>query len=191
MKFTMQATGTMTSEVSAILRKADRSVIMEGLTKCALLVERQAKININQVLNTTGESKPGSGLAGALTMEKLPEELVVKVGFPQGQPAKSSGILPVPPYARIHEFGGIIKPIDAEWLVFKVKSAQGVCIDKTTGRVRPTKAGTEWSWVKVKQVTMPARPYLGPALETCKAKFADIYKETLRKIFGKAAEGAL
>jgi phage gpG-like protein len=46
-------------------------------------------------------------------------------------------------YAGIHEYGGTIKAKNAEYLTFK------------------TRDGT---WARVKQVTMPARPYIRPAI---------------------------
>lgn len=47
-------------------------------------------------------------------------------------------------YARIHEFGGTIKAKNAPWLTFPVG-----------GR-----------WARVKQVEIPARPYVKPSIET-------------------------
>lgn len=46
-------------------------------------------------------------------------------------------------YARIHELGGTIKPKTAPYLHFQVRG----------------------QWVKVKEVTIPARPYLRPPLD--------------------------
>ena len=46
-------------------------------------------------------------------------------------------------YAAIHEFGGIIRPVNAKALTFKIKD----------------------QWISTKKVTIPARPYLGTALE--------------------------
>lgn len=61
-------------------------------------------------------------------------------------------------YARIHEYGGIIKPKDPDgWLRFPIGG----------------------SWVTVKQVTIPARPYLRPAF---KEKRADIARDIIRAV---------
>jgi len=45
------------------------------------------------------------------------------------------------PYAEIHETGGTIRPTLADWLTFKIGE----------------------QWVKVKQVIIPARPFMHPA----------------------------
>lgn len=47
-------------------------------------------------------------------------------------------------YARIHEFGGVIKAKNAPWLHFPVGGG----------------------WARVKQVEIPARPYVKPSIET-------------------------
>ena len=55
-------------------------------------------------------------------------------------------------YARIREFGGVIKAILAEYLHFEI----------------------DGHWVKVKQVTQNATPYLTPAIEETKTKVLKI-----------------
>ena len=55
-------------------------------------------------------------------------------------------------YAEIHEIGGIIRARNAKYLHFKVDNR----------------------WVKVKQVKIPARPYLRPAIEDNLPKIGDI-----------------
>jgi phage gpG-like protein len=47
------------------------------------------------------------------------------------------------PYARIHEYGGTIKPVRAPALMFQI----------------------DGHWVRTQSVTIPPRPYLHPALE--------------------------
>lgn len=46
------------------------------------------------------------------------------------------------PYARIHELGGVIEPVSAPVLRFKI----------------------EGQWRSAKQVVIPARPYIGPSI---------------------------
>ena len=46
-------------------------------------------------------------------------------------------------YARIHEFGGVIRPRRASHLVFQI----------------------DGQWVRTTQVNMPARPYMRPAAD--------------------------
>lgn len=61
-------------------------------------------------------------------------------------------------YAAIHEFGGIIRPVTARALVFKVKD----------------------QWVTTQKVTIPERPYLKPALDYVMAnEAAKIYEDRI------------
>jgi len=62
-------------------------------------------------------------------------------------------------YARIHELGGIIKAKNKPYLWFKVGD----------------------NWVRVKQVTIPPRPFLKPAFETAIPKIEQIASEEIGK----------
>lgn len=68
-------------------------------------------------------------------------------------------------YARIHEYGGVIRPVRAKALRFR------------------TRDGT---WVTTKKVVMPARPYLIPALDKrideVRAMVARVYDKPLETI---------
>lgn len=63
------------------------------------------------------------------------------------------------PGAKIHEFGGVITPKDAEWLQFEV----------------------DGEWVKTKKVNMPARPYMRPAIDTKKSEIAAAIAESISR----------
>jgi len=64
-------------------------------------------------------------------------------------------------YARIHEFGGVIRPKNAKALVFQI----------------------DGHWVVTQKVTMPARPYVRPALDSEKNKVGNaIIREISRHI---------
>jgi len=56
-------------------------------------------------------------------------------------------------YGRIHEFGGIIKPVRAPALVFKIGDRL----------------------IRTQKVTMPSRPFLLPALLACKTMIEKIF----------------
>ena len=76
-------------------------------------------------------------------------------------------------YAPIHEFGGTIRAKNAPYLVFQLpgyqtrsgkltafgKAAAEGAVDSGGNAVNAT------GWVSVKEVTIPPRPYLGPAIE--------------------------
>lgn len=68
-------------------------------------------------------------------------------------------------YAKIHEFGGIIKPIKAKALFF---------ID------------SDGYWNTVKVVHMPARPYLRPALDNHMGEIKQAIIDALRGLLQKA-----
>jgi len=169
----IQSFGNAVPELNqAILRAKDQKIIMDALVLAGHEVQRDAKINVKQVLNTSGMSR--GALGRSIMVEPRPEKAEVAVG-------------PSMIYGAIHEFGGIIKPVKGEYLVFKVPTARAFSVSKKTGKVRPGKV-TQQAWVKVKQVKMPARPYLHPALETAKGRFGAIWDKVLRKIFGVGLE---
>lgn len=65
-------------------------------------------------------------------------------------------------YARIHELGGEIRPKTAKALRFSIPGA---------------------GWRTVKKVSIPARPFLRPALEDNIDTFRQIFADALRKAF--------
>lgn len=68
------------------------------------------------------------------------------------------------PYASTHEFGAVIKPVRGKYLTFKLPAG---------------------NWVKVQQVTIPARPYLRPAGRDLEPKFDGYLSDALERILGK------
>ena len=69
-----------------------------------------------------------------------------------------------PPYGYVHETGGIIKPKKKEYLHFVIGG----------------------NWVKVKQVKIPARPYMQPTTEEIKWKIQEILGEVAGIVVRKA-----
>ena len=66
-------------------------------------------------------------------------------------------------YAAIHEFGGTIVPVNGQYLTFK--GSKG--------------------WARVQSVTIPARPYVKPALDQLSRRVPDDMRAVLRaKILG-------
>ena len=64
-------------------------------------------------------------------------------------------------YARIHELGGVIRAKGKGWLSFRIGK----------------------HFIKVKQVTIPARPYLKPAIESNLKKINDIIGKEIERQF--------
>jgi HK97 gp10 family phage protein len=69
------------------------------------------------------------------------------------------------PYARIQEYGGTIRAKAGGWLVFRGKSG---------------------NFVRVRQVTIPARPYLRPAFDTQKDAAVAEFGAALRDLIDEA-----
>ena len=65
-------------------------------------------------------------------------------------------------YARIHEYGGIIRAKNKPFLCFQVPTGS-VIFSKRGGMLKRPR--TMWQWVRVKEVTIPARPFIRPAIE--------------------------
>jgi len=122
--------------------------------KAANRVLRQAKVNVRQVLNTTGKST--GRLSGSITTADVPGELLSR--------AIGTDVI----YARIHEYGGVITPVNAQKLVFPGKDGGLVFADS---------------------VTIPARPYLRPALDAVAPQIAEDFEAEIDYIFGAAGGG--
>ena len=114
--------------------------------RIATVVQREAKINVKQKLNTTGKStgNPGRG--------------ITVIGRPG---TGSAQVGPQAIYGAIHEFGGVIRPVRAKALAFTLPDG---------------------TFVLTQKVTMPARPYLGPAVEAARPQATGIVEDELRRL---------
>lgn len=74
--------------------RSARAGILKVVKNAASRVQRGAKINVNQVLNTTGKSS--GTLGGSITIIPNPAKLEASIG-------------PSVIYGRIHELGGVIE----------------------------------------------------------------------------------
>ena len=146
-----------------------KRTIMAAVNKSAHKVQARAKINVHQKLNTTGLSK--GILSRSITVISRPIALEAAIG-------------PTVIYGRIHEFGGVIKPIKGEFLWFRVPVSQAISFTKA-GKVKP--GAIEMSGlIHVRQVTIPPRPYLNPALEASKPDIDEIFREELSGLIASA-----
>ena len=86
-------------------------------------------------------------------------------------------------YAPVHEYGATIRAKNKPYLVFFIPGAEAM----KAKRWGPRRAREEGAgqWVRVKQVTIPPRPYLGPALE---AKRGAV-REELEKVLSDLLAG--
>lgn len=101
----------------------------EGLKAVAEDIAEQYRANIANTLNTTGVSTGAAADGVKVEMSGEGMDSVARVGA-------------LAVYMRIHEFGGVITPKSAPYLVFQTADGE---------------------WVTTPSVTMPARPTLRPA----------------------------
>lgn len=91
-------------------------------------------------------------------------------------------------YAKIHEFGGIIRAKNKPWLSFP--SRRGITHFTAAGKLMKggfAGAGRKvsWGWVQVKQVKIPARPFLRPSLERKRPEVFHDFAERIMQSYGK------
>jgi len=87
--------------------KNAHATIMKGVNRAAHRVQRGAKINVKQLLITTGKST--GALGRSIAVSSNPAALEAEVG-------------PSVIYARIHEFGGTIRPVKGQYLRIRVSA---------------------------------------------------------------------
>ena len=141
----------------------------------ALDAEAEAKQNATTVLNVRTGRLRGS-IQG--TAEEMNGQLsiVLRAGTPDGGAV---------PYARIHEEGGTIRPRSGRYLKIPVGPAltgAGVArggrqsglhfIKRGAGGLLADAEGRIWFVLK-QSVTIPARPYLGPAIKAVQPRLID------------------
>lgn len=145
-------------EALARVSKEARKGIMRGVSKAAQFVAATAKRNVRAKLNTTGEAN--RNLGRSISMDLEDRNLRALVG-----PRRVV-------YAAIHEFGGTIRPVKGRYLTIPVGDLKG-SPRKHAGlrfvRGRGDKGlymvnDSGLQYVLVRSVTIPARPYLTPAL---------------------------
>jgi phage gpG-like protein len=168
--FGVRLTAQLSGDMRERIRKAQgsaREAIQKGVILAAAEVQRRAKINVKEKLNTTDESK--GTLARSIGIQGNAAQLSAAVG-------------PAVIYGRIHEEGGVIRPVHGEWLVFKVKVATML---RRTRAGHYRRAGAIYAWIKTKKVTIPARPYLRPALESAEPFIQETFLHYLKGLFNE------
>ena len=134
-------------KVLADAARRSRGMIWKAVIAGGYDVVRQAKINVKQVLNTTGKAQ--GNLGRSIVMIPQEANLLVRVG-------------PEAIYGAVHEFGATIHPVKGEFLWFE---------------------GKDGGLVHVRKVTIPARPYLGPALKACYQKIRARIDAAAKRLF--------
>lgn len=164
--FSTEVTGNA-FEGLRLLAERGHAAVMRVVNRAAHEVQARAKINVHQKLNTTGKSK--GTLSRSVTVISKANRLEAEIG-------------PSVIYGRIHEFGGVIKPVKGEYLWFNMPGSQAISYRKD-GTVKPGKM-TDGHLIRVKQVTIPARPYLQPALDDVTPKIDGMVRDEIRNLLG-------
>jgi phage gpG-like protein len=128
-----------------------RKAIMRGVLKGALRVESTAKRIVYAGHPDHLEGDKGL-LRRSITHREDDSKLAVDVG---------SNVV----YARIHELGGVIVPVNSRYLVFRPNDFAPAERNIGGKIVKYNKRTASEELIFATKVTMPARPYLGPALE--------------------------
>lgn len=103
----MRLAGDAYKRMKRAAQVAERT-IKQAVRKASSRVVRQAKINVRQTLNTTGQSK--GFLSRSITTSDVPG---------RGVQDFAQAVGPTAIYGRIHEFGGVIVPVKAERLAWR------------------------------------------------------------------------
>jgi len=140
------------NNIGKVIAAVSGDQLMRAAKAGGFVIEAQAKINANDVFS----GKATNTLAGSI----------------QTVEAESSGtsayvdVGPTVVYGRIHEFGGVIKPVFAKALHFVIDGVH----------------------VVTQIVHMPARPYLRPAVDESQDKILDAVRFQLQGLI-EAATG--
>ncbi len=167
------------------IAKQAHSTIGKALDESAKLVEAESKRTIYSSPPRTLGQETGGRLRSSLYHQLDTTRLRAYVG---------SALI----YAPVHEYGKTIRAKNKPYLMFFLTEEQlggftrvKYSVNKYTGERRAVKAmtrgqyfkGKRGHWVQVKEVTIPARPYLGPALYH--------EREAIRNELGKAIQGLM
>jgi len=129
------------------VRRRVEQQLVANLRLAAITVQNAARDNVRPG-GPSGfvTSHGGRGLLGSITYEVDGAKKVARIG---------SNLK----YARIHELGGVIVPVRANWLHFEIDGQH----------------------VMTKRVVMPARPYLRPALDNNRTHIARILSTPVKQ----------
>jgi HK97 gp10 family phage protein len=124
-------------KMSAVARSA---TIMDALEAGASIIQAYAQDNARNKLN----KHPTGNLTNSIGIKREGKYVLAGV----------FGVI----YAKIHEFGGVIRPVKAKALKFQI----------------------DGKWIVTKKVTIPARPYLRPAIDEHFEEVKQAVKDALR-----------
>ena len=139
--------------------------IAQALEKAAIVVQMEAKRQVG--LGGREHLKVVSGkLQGSITRHIEGGGLTAVIGTNLR-------------YARIHEYGGVIRPKKPGGvLVFRVETQQNIGQYRSSRRKDTAMSNV----IFAKKVTIPARPYLGPAMAIRRAEVERTFARHMREL---------
>lgn len=150
--------------LSRIARQLDNEVLKKGLQLTVLLVQSAIQEKLSgDVLNV------GLGNLRRSIHTKVMVSGKHAIGI-VGTPSK---------YALTHELGAIIRAKNKPYLHFRIHTSNQVFKKSGTGRLKKSKRG--YTWVMVKQVKIPKRPFFRPSLKENENEIIGIFKRLLRE----------
>lgn len=137
--------------------EAGLTALMERVAAAAPAAVDAGLHEIERAAKRNASGRPGPNVVTGT----LRRSIQVQPARPVGSGTWSGSVGPTVVYARIQEQGGTIRPRRGPFLVFR---------------------GEDGGLVHVRQVTIPARPYLRPAVEEFRGRGA----ATLARVLGEA-----
>lgn len=129
----------------------------EGLVAAGAFFQGQVMRTLRTQRSISPPGKPPGVRTGTLARSIFTD--ITRLGDERPSVRVGSNLV----YARIHEFGGVIRPKKAKLLAF------------TVGK------GSSAKKIFTRKVTMPARPYLRPTFRRNRNKIVEVFAANVRK----------
>lgn len=167
------------------------AVVEKSLKEAGQVVRRGAMANIAKdggpVKASQLTSRSGD-LRDSIKVYPDPAQMRTRIGVARNDPAHF--------HAKIHEFGGVIRPKTKKALKFfmpdegamsefkgRVNKKSGMLsVSYVNPKVSKLIEGKRGHWVVVQKVTMPKRPYLYPALESSRERIQQTFERMFKKL---------
>lgn len=164
--------------IKKLMSKLDE-VQKDRVSRDALFEAGQYLVGWMQDKRLTGPRPKFLGVKSGLLRKSVKYSEPIKEGETWRETISTNTI-----YARIHEYGGIIRPKVKKFLRFKVLSSMRFMSKKGARLKNPV---GNYKWIMTKKVTIPARPFMRPALEDRgnKERVVDILKEKVEEALEK------
>ena len=145
----IEGTDELERKLKALSKAAATSIAKDAVDEGAAVIQFNAQLNARNVFSDRQR--------GQLRNSIRSESRIVGNGAEAEIGPNVAEIDPRVIYGRIQEFGGTIRPVHGQYLKFQI----------------------DGEWRQVKQVTIPARPYLRPAAEEHIDQISEVMREAI------------